>query len=324
MPALPRSVDDLLDKTVVLSFTNLGYWLRRGGFDDLPRLEGESVIVTGATSGLGKATAEGLIGLGARVWVVGRNEEKAERVSAELAAAGGDGEAVVGICDVSDLDSVRRLADEVLARGEPVRALIHNAGALLADRQESPQGIETTFATHVVGPFLLTSLLRSALAAAASPRVIAVSSGGMYTRRIEVRDLQSTEDYDGTVAYARAKRAQVILSAMGARALAADGIVVHSMHPGWADTPGVQKSLPTFRKVTRPFLRNAAQGADTIVWLAAASEPAMTTGRFWLDREARPVHRLDRTRETPDEREGLWTAVAELAGVDGCPPPPEA
>ncbi len=320
MPELPRVVDDLLDKTVVLSFTNLGYWLRKPGFEELPALDGQTVVVTGATSGLGKAAAARLVQLGARVWLVGRNEEKAERVRAEL-GSDARGEAVVGICDLSDLDSVRRFAGEVLAGGEPVRALVHNAGALLHDRRESPQGIEVTLATHVVGPFLLTALLRPALAAAESPRVIAVSSGGMYARRIKVRDLESTEDYNGTIAYARAKRAQVILSEMGAGALAADGIAVHAMHPGWADTPGVQDSLPTFRTLTRPFLRSPGQGADTIVWLAAAAEPARASGNFYLDRVPRPTHRLDRTRETPEERRQLWESVAKLAGLEDCPPP---
>jgi NAD(P)-dependent dehydrogenase (short-subunit alcohol dehydrogenase family) len=139
----------------------------------------------------------------------------------------------------------------------------------------------------------------------------------MYTQRIRVRDLQSTRgEYKGSIAYARAKRGQVILTEMWAERLAAEGVVVHAMHPGWADTPGVEKSLPLFRKVVGPFLRTPEQGADTIVWLAASDEAAETSGCFWLDRRPRPTHRLKSTVEAPEDRQGLWDALNELAGTD--------
>ena len=182
-------------------------------------------------------------------------------------------------------------------------------------RALSPDGIELTFATNVLGPFLLTNLLLPLLERSAPARIINVSSGGMYTQRIRVDDLQSARgEFDGATAYARAKRAQVILTELWARRLEGSGVVVHAMHPGWADTPGVETSLPRFYRLTRPLLRTPEQGADTIVWLGAADEPGRSTGRFWHDRRPRPTHLLPWTRETRQEREQLWARCAQLSG----------
>ena len=143
-----------------------------------------------------------------------------------------------------------------------------------------------------------------------------VSSGGMYTGRIRVDDLQTERlEFDGAAVYARTKRAQVILTEMLGERLVGTGVVVHAMHPGWADTPGVQTSLPRFHTVTGPFLRSAEQGADTIVWLGAADEPARSTGGFWHDRRVRPTHRMPSTHETPEDRRALWDACERLSGL---------
>jgi NAD(P)-dependent dehydrogenase (short-subunit alcohol dehydrogenase family) len=167
----------------------------------------------------------------------------------------------------------------------------------------------------VLGPHLLTRLLRERLIASAPARVLFVSSGGMYTRRLDVDDLQSRDGkFDGRVAYARSKRAEVVLMERWASEFAGTGVVAHAMHPGWADTPGIKTSIPTFGKLMGPLLRTPEQGADTIVWLAAAPEPAEITGRFWNDRHTRTTHYpLTRTRETAAERERLWVALEALA-----------
>ena len=179
----------------------------------------------------------------------------------------------------------------------------------------SPNGIELTFATNVLGPFLLTSLLLPRLERSAPSRIINVSSGGMYTQPLRVDDLQSDRgEFDGPTAYARTKRAQVTLTQLWAQRLEGRGVVVHTMHPGWADTPGVRSSLPAFYRLTRPLLRTPEQGADTIVWLGAADEPGRSTGLFWHDRRPRPTHLLPWTRETQREREQLWAQCVQLSG----------
>ena len=183
----------------------------------------------------------------------------------------------------------------------------------------SPQGIEQTAASQVVGPFLLTTLLLHALVAARPGRVLWVASGGMYSQPLAVDRLEMTpDDYDGTVAYARAKRAQVTLAELWAARLDLQEVVVHAMHPGWADTPGVRRSLPTFRRVLGPLLRSPEEGADTLVWLGASDgAPLASTGGFWLDRRRRPTHKLPSTRraDTESERAALWRWCEERSGV---------
>ena len=179
-------------------------------------------------------------------------------------------------------------------------------------------GTELTVAGQVISPFLLTSLLRPALLAAGRSRVITVSSGGMYTQRLDPAALQMTaRGYRGATAYARAKRAQVALSREWARRLAGTGVAFHAMHPGWVDTPGIAAALPRFHQVMRPLLRTPGEGADTIVWLATAGASRLGNGQFWHDRRPRAEHRLPRTREAPGAARLLWDRIdsSERLGV---------
>jgi hypothetical protein len=138
----------------------------------------------------------------------------------------------------------------------------------------------------------------------------------MYSQRLDADDLQlAGRDYDPPAFYAHTKRCEVILTELWAERLRGTGVTAHSMHPGWADTPGVQSSLPRFRKLTRPLLRDADQGADTIFWLASAPEPASNPGLFWHDREPRTLHRVPWTREAPADRERLWNECERLTGT---------
>jgi dehydrogenase/reductase SDR family member 12 len=257
--------------------------------------------------------------MGATLEIVARNRAKAEATCEALRQASGNPRVAFVVGDTGDLDAVRGVAADLLGRYDAIHALIHNAGALDDAFRTSPQGIEATVASQVVGPHLLTELLLPALRKAAPARVLWVSSGGMYSEPLAVDRLEMTAaDYHGTTAYARAKRAQVTLTELWSQHLAADGIVVHAMHPGWADTPGVERSLPTFRKVVGPLLRTAADGADTLIWLTVDDgAPLHERGRFWLDRRPRPLHRLASTRrsDTPEERERLWHWVRAKAGL---------
>ena len=218
---------------------------------------------------------------------------------------------------MSDLDSVRRAAAELLSDHTRLDVLIHNAASLSHQRTETPVGLELTVAGQVVGPFLLTCLLLDRLRASAPSRVITMSSGGMYTADLEAPSPEmDAATYNGTRQYARAKRAQVTMNEMWAARFPDRSVVFHSVHPGWADTPGVAEALPTFRRVLGPFLRDADAGADTMVWLAADDEPLATSGKFWLDRMVRPIHRLRSTArsDTPERRRKLWDWVQSTAG----------
>jgi dehydrogenase/reductase SDR family protein 12 len=272
----------------------------------------------------GLAAARVLTTLGATVEMIVRDADKAAAVCAGLRAMGAPGVVDFVVADLADLDSVRTAAETIAHRHGAVDALVHNAGALDATFTRSPQGIEHTIASQVVGPFLLTELVLPLLRNAPHARVVWVASGGMYSQPLNVAALESApDDYDGTKAYARAKRAQVTLAEMWAERLRAEGVVVHAMHPGWADTPGVQRSLPTFRRIVGPLLRTPEDGADTIVWLVVDDgAPIATTGKFWLDRRPRSIHRLPSTRrsDTPAERRRLWDWCVEHAHPTGGAP----
>jgi dehydrogenase/reductase SDR family member 12 len=310
-------LDTVLDRTVVVGYTSVGYRLRQRSWhtDELRSMDGKVVLITGATSGLGLAAAEGFARLGACVWLLARDPLRGERARAAVADRSGTADVHVGLCDLSDLASVREFAASFDTQSPRLDVLVNNAGVLASERTLSADGIELTFATNVVGPFLLTNLLIGRLRPSAPSRVVNVSSGGMYTQRIRVDDLQSAMgQYDGATAYARAKRAQVILTELWAERLQGSGVVVHAMHPGWVDTPGLRASLPRFYQVTKPLLRTPEQGGDTILWLGAAAEPGESSGRFWHDRVRRPTHLLPRTRETTADREQLWAECERLSG----------
>jgi NAD(P)-dependent dehydrogenase (short-subunit alcohol dehydrogenase family) len=320
--------DTAIELPVVTSFTRIGHDVRRrlddwSAVDD--DLHGRVVVLTGATSGLGLETAEQLAALGATLVLVGRDEQRTTAVRDRLAAGFGDDRFQVGLADMGDLDAVERLATELHQRFDRIDVLVHNAGALTAERHESPQGIEMTVAAQVVGPFLLTARLLPLLRAGAPGRVLAMSSGGMYTAPLAVDRLQMSDaDYGGSEQYARAKRAQVTLQEMWAERVDPAEVVFHSLHPGWADTPGVASSLPTFHRVMGPLLRSPEQGADTLVWLAADDTATDSSGGFWLDRRERSTHKLPSTRrsDTPERRRRLWDSVVELARLAPADLPP--
>jgi NAD(P)-dependent dehydrogenase (short-subunit alcohol dehydrogenase family) len=297
----------------IAGFTNLGYRLHARSFQRLDAdLTGRTAVVTGATGGLGKEAAASLAGMGAKVIIVGRDTEKLERAEKEL-----DGMVVPMEADLSLMSDIRGLAETLLENEPKVHVLVNNVGVLLPDRMMTDENIEMTLATNLAGHFLLTNLMIPRLKQSAPARIINVTSGGMYSERARPDDLQfENGTYRGPAAYARTKRGQVILTEMWADRLAGTGVVVHAMHPGWAGTAGLEQSLPTFSKLMKPLLRTAEQGADTIVWLACADEPAESTGRFWFDRRVAPTHLTDSTREEPGDREALWSALANLTGSD--------
>jgi dehydrogenase/reductase SDR family protein 12 len=322
--ALRDLADRAIEATVVLSFSRVGYATRSRLFGWPPpesfRADGRVVLVTGGTSGLGLEGATTLARAGASVRILGRDAARAERAVRAISSAAGRSEVAAYVGDMSDLDSVRSVANQIRAREDRLDVLIHNAGALFAERRTSAQGFEWTFATMVLGPFLLTAELLPLLGRSDDARVIFVSSGGMYTQGLHLDDLQMEHGpYRGSVAYARAKRAQVALVEEWADRLAPAGVSVHAMHPGWAETPGLAAGLPTFRKIMWPLLRNARQGADTIAWLAAAPEPRTASGGFWLDRRRRSTVRLPGTGTSPGDRARLFEACQRMTGASGEP-----
>ena len=315
--------DAVIEAPVVTSFTRIGYesrkrldhWTPLDGYD----LTGQVIVLTGATSGLGKAAANQLARCGAGLVLVGRNAERNEAVVAEMIEATGNDAITQVAADLGDYDQVRALADAVLSEHDRVDVLIHNAGALTSERHDAPDGTEATVASQVVGPFLLTSLLLDRLAESAPSRVLTMSSGGMYSAGLTVSGLQmDAADYKGTEQYARAKRAQVTLNEMWAERFGHLGIHFHAMHPGWADTPGVDAALPAS---PRSWARSCAP---------LTREPTPSSGSLPLTRRSNPTGcsgstaglaaptscRAPRGPTTPSGESRLWSWVSETCGVE--------
>ncbi len=324
---LSSLVDDALEVTVVGSFSRVGFVLRRLLFGWAPpadgALRGRTALVTGPTSGLGRATTDVLASLGARVVLVGRSEERLAAVHDDLTAIHGEDRFPIVVADLGSLASVRAAIDRIIETEPRLDVLVDNAGAIYPERQEGPDGIEATLAVLVVGPFVLISGLLPLLERTSGARVICVTSGGMYTQKLDLDDLQSAEvPFSGPRAYARAKRAQVALVREWARRLRGTGVTINAMHPGWADTPGLAETLPGFYRAMRPVLRSPAEGVDTIAWLAADPAAAATSGSLFLDRRSRPFDRVPGTRLSAADRRHLWEMVVALSG--GPDPVPEA
>jgi len=305
-----------MSKLSIAGFTNLGYLAHSRSFDRaLPRMEGKTVLITGATGGLGLAAAYRLCSLGARLIIVGRSRPRIDAALERLSS-----NTIALQADLSLLSEVKGLADQLLGREDSIDVLINNVGVLLPERETTSEGLEATLATNLAGQFAMTNTLAPLLVSSAPARIVNVGSGGMYAEKIRPDDLQSDgTEYRGTTAYARTKRGQVILTEMWADRLHGTGVVVHSMHPGWARTEGVRRSLPIFNKMMSPLLRSPAQGADTIVWLAASDEAASSSGRFWFDRQVAPTHLSSATRETRQERDRLWASLVDLTSTDMAP-----
>jgi dehydrogenase/reductase SDR family protein 12 len=276
-------LDTILNRTVLAGYTRVGYRMRRGTWStaEMQPMGEKVVLVTGGTSGLGLAAAEGFARLGATVWLPARSQQRGELARAQIVASSPGSNVRVGLCDLSDLESVRQFAERLGGETGRLDVLVNNAGALASERTLSVDRIELTLQ-------------------------------------------MGHEEFDGPTAYARTKRAQIILTELWAERLQDTGLVVHAMHPGWVDTPGLKSSLPRFYGLTKPLLRTPQEGADTILWLGAAPEPARSSGGFWHDRRERPTHRTRSTKQTPQDHERLWTECERLSDWHDTPAPAES
>ncbi len=309
-------VDTALDLGIVPGFSAIGYRTRKRLFSwDAERLEGRSVMVTGANAGIGKSIALELSRRGAKVHMVCRNPDKGEAAREEIALESGV-DPHLHICDLSSLASVRDFATAFAAGDQALDVLINNAGVMPPEHQKTDEGFELIFATNVLGPFLLTELLLPKLRQSENGRVVMMSSGGMYSSDFKLDDPElEKRDYDPPRFYAQSKRAEVMLADEWQDREAGGGVTFCSMHPGWANTDGVSDALPAFNKVMGPILRTGAEGGETAVWLSGASPDEAPGGEFYMDRKPRPKHRIPGTRESAEDRRRLFELCESLTSA---------
>ncbi|XP_030015763.1 dehydrogenase/reductase SDR family member 12-like [Sphaeramia orbicularis] len=251
---------------------------------------GRSFMITGANSGIGKATAMAIAKKGGTIHMVCRNKDKAEEARAEIVRESGNTEVYVHIVDMSETRKVWEFAEAFKKQYRSLNVLINNAGCMIHKREVNAEGLEKNFATNTMGVYMLTQTLIPLIQKSRDPRVITVSSGGMLVQKLRDDDLQSEKGrFDGVMIYAQNKRQQVVLTQQWAKA----NPVIHFsvMHPGWVDTPAVSTSMPEFHRMMGDRLRSVGQGADTVVWLALSRTASRTrSGQFFQDRKPVPAH----------------------------------
>jgi NAD(P)-dependent dehydrogenase (short-subunit alcohol dehydrogenase family) len=313
--------DRLLDKTFLLNASRIGYLLREPTWapsETWVSMQDKVCVVTGANSGLGRVVSTRLAGLGARVYLLCRDQERGKRARFEIVNSTQNVDVFLEIVDVSSAESVRGFADRLNAKESRVDVLINNAGVFKPNREMTNCGLEVTFATNTLGPFLLTSLLMPALRRSDAARVINVSSAAMYFAKLNLGDPQfQRRPYIGPLAYAESKRAEVELTHCWSERLRGTEIAVHAMHPGWADTPSAWGAVPNLAAPIRPLMRTPEQGADTLLWLAVSPRVVEhESGQFWFDRRPRDTHRLGFGKSSEAERESFWELCRDLSGYN--------
>ncbi len=278
-------------------------------------MTGLTVLVTGGTGGIGKATALGLAALGAQVAITGRDPDRATAAAAEIRAAVG-GKVEVFVADLSSQSQIRALAAQVLDRLPSIDVLVNNVGGFWATRHVTADGLERTFALNHLAPFLLTDLLLDRLHEGVAGRVVTVSSNAHSLGRIDFDDLQGERTYSGARAYNQSKLANVLFTYELARRLGRSSVTANALHPGVVrtsfgaeDPAGVQRFLVPFM---RPFMKSPARGAATSVYVASAPELQQVSGRFFADGKEKRSAELSYDTAVAAR---LWRVSGELVGL---------
>ena len=252
-------------------------------------LHGKTCLITGANAGIGKAAAIALARQGARVVLLCRSEARGRAAMAEIERRGGNGSLDLLVADLASQRLIREAAEEYLQRFERLDVLINNAAVLAwRERQLNEDGLEMTFAVNHLAPFLLTGLLLDRLGECAPARIVTVASGAHRRAELDFDDLQNERDYSPFDAYSRSKLANVYFTYELARRLEGTGVTANCLHPGVVSTALFRDMTHLLRVLVwlgRPFLLKPESGADTAVYLAAASEVEGVTGRYFEKRE---------------------------------------
>lgn len=291
------------------SFTQLGYLSRRWRWSTFhPDFSGQHWLVTGASGGLGRELTRAALEAGATVTAAARDAKKLAILQKDFAAIAA-GRLRVETCDFSSVRETQSLIDRLTWHGQAIDVLMNNVGVLNHELVLTEEGYEASFVSNLLSHYLLTERLSALQLLRPSSAIINMSSGGAYTVPLRTALLNVTDSgqFNGVLAYAAHKRAQIALTEYWRGQYGQRGIDCYVTHPGWVDTAGVQRSLPSFRKWYRPILRNALSGVDTALWLAA-TRPQQAQAGIWFDRALRSTHIFSLTQEG-DSAEALVAAL---------------
>ena len=276
----------------------------------------KTVLITGGTGGIGRATAIRLAFMGARVGIVGRNLGRAQRAAAEICSESGNAVVDAFGADMSSQVEVRRLASDVLAAYPRLDVLINNVGGFWSHRHVTADGLERTFALNHLAPFLLTSLLLDRLIASAPARIVTVSSGAQSMGTIAFDDLMGERKYSGQQAYNQSKLANVMFTYELARRLAGTGVTATALHPGMTNTSfsaeDPSRMFAPLVMVMRPFMKKPERAADTPVYLASSPAADGVTGEFFANRASKKSNKSSYDVKTTAR---LWRVSADLVGL---------
>ena len=280
-------------------------------------LSGRVAVVTGGTSGIGKEVALGLARQGATTVVVGRGADRASGVAAELAGVSGNPQVeALRVDDLARMADTRELAAALLDRYPSIHILVNNAGAYFRRRDETPDGLERTFALNVLSPYMLTALLAPRLTASAPARVVNVSSAAHRGARVDFTDLQSSRRFSGFSVYGASKLELLWLTREFARRLNGKGVTVNAVHPGFVRSGfALNNGGGTafgMRILGRLFGRSVVRGADTPIFVASAPELASVTGGYFPDRKAHPGSNDSRD---PSKARQLFEECVRISGL---------
>jgi len=288
--------------------------------DGIGAMAGKTVLVTGGTGGIGKATAAGVARLGARVGIVGRDKRRAEAAAVDIRRESDASVVDLFVAELSSQAEVRRLAVEVLDRYLRLDVLVNNVGGFWATRHTTADGLEHTFAVNHLAPFLLTNMLLDRLKASAPARVVTVSSGAQSMGRIDFEDLQGERRYSGQRAYNQSKLANVMFTYELARRLEGTGVTATVVHPGVVrtrfGTEDPRRSDKLLRSIAQLFMKTPEQGA-TSVYVASSPEVEGVTGMYFAN--SKPKRSTARSYDT-DAAARPWTVSARLVGLTEGPP----
>jgi retinol dehydrogenase-14 len=278
-------------------------------------MNGEVVLITGGTSGIGKAAAVELAGMGAEVVVTGRNEERGREAVEEIKARSGDDAVSLLLADLSVQADVRKLAEDFRASYDRLDVLVNNAGVVNQKRTETADGIESTLATNHLAPFLLTELLLDLLQESAPSRVITTASEAERWGRMNFDDLQSKKRYVAFPVYGMTKLANIMFTIELAERLEATGVCANCFHPGAVSTnfgSGNGGLGSILFNAFKPFMRSPEKGADTLVYLASSPDVEGMTGKYLSDRKLITAKSI---AYDPEARRKLWQASEGLTGL---------